>query len=109
MFGIQVSRSSSSSSSFTSSALKQFEIGRESIWTDVKQFISDTTGEKPFECQHFYLSDLQDWFANENADANGDELRRAFLNLKQLIDKYDDFSREDDSCWIEEYNSEEDD
>ena len=90
-------------------ALKQSKIGRESIWTIVKQFISDTTGAKPFECQHFYLSDLQDWFANENADANGDELRRAFLNLKQLIDKYDDFSREDDSCWIEEYNSEEDD
>ena len=46
-------------------------------WTVVKQFISETTGEKPFECQHLYLSDLQDWFANANA--NADELRRVFF------------------------------
>ena len=51
-------------------------------WTVVKQFISETTGEKPFECQHLYLSDLQDWFANANANANADELRRVFFLLK---------------------------
>ena len=87
-------------------AAEKFEYGRKAIWTAVKGFIYETTGEKPFECQHFFLSDLQDWVAKK-CDSGG--AGTAFLNVQQHIDKFDKYSREGDNCWIDEYDSNEDD
>ena len=86
---------------------EKFESGRKAIWTVVKNFILETTGKKPFELQHFFLSDLQDWYAKK---MEGQEVEWGLRNLVQHIDFYDDkYSRENDNCWIEEYDSKEDD
>ena len=85
---------------------EKFESGRKAIWTVVKNFILETTGKKPFELQHFFLSDLQDWYAKK---MEGQDSEWGLRNLVQHIDRYDKYSRENDNCWIEEYDSKEDD
>ena len=82
-------------------AAEKLEYAEEAIWLTVKAFILETTGKKPFECQHFFLSDLRNWIAEKGHSQSG----RLFVNLQQHIDRFERFSREDDNCWIENYNS----
>ena len=86
-------------------AAEKLEYAEEAIWLTVKTFIRETTGQKPFECQHFFLSDLQNWFTEKGHSQSG----RLLVNLQQHIDRFERFSREDDNCWIENYNSSQDD
>ena len=39
-----------------------------SVWRIVSDFIRSSTGEEPYECEHFYLSDLLDDLAGALAN-----------------------------------------
>ena len=85
-------------------AAEELEYAEEAITMAVKAFIIEKTGEKPFELQHFFLSDLEDWFADKGYSSG-----RLLVNLQQHIDMFDRFSREGDNCWIEKYESSDED
>ena len=71
------------------------------IWKIVEDFILETTLKKPYDMQHFCLSDLQNWFAIK-ANMVDEERLRASMFLAEAIDNNPDlFSREEDNCWIE--------
>ena len=67
-----------------------------SVWRIVSDFIRSSTGEEPYECEHFYLSDLLDHLAGAGQP---DSL---LDYITELIRRYTDIcSIKDDDVWIE--------
>ena len=69
---------------------------KSSVWRVVSDIIRSSTGEEPYECEHFYLSDSLDHLA-------GAGQQETFLDhITELIGRYIDmFTIKDDDVWIE--------
>ena len=72
------------------------DVVKGSVWRVVSDFIRSSTGELPYECEHFYLSDLLDHLAEAGQP-------ESFLDyIAELMGTYTDiFAIKEDDVWIE--------